>query len=74
MLKEVDYGRITPQNYFTREPQFWAYYGSGPGVAVTGWPSQGGIYKLEVCSRVELEFLELDLFSNTLPPSISDPE
>lgn len=57
MLKEVDYDCITPQNHFTREPQFWANYGSGPGFAVTWWPSQGGIYKLEVCSRVELEFV-----------------
>lgn len=74
MLKEMDHDRITSQTHFTRESQFWVYYGSGPSVAVTGWPSQGGIYKLEVCSRVELEFLELDLFNNTLRPSISDPE
>lgn len=74
MLKEVNNGHITPQNHFTRDPQYWVYYGSEPGVLVTGWPSQGGIYTLEVCSRVELEFLELDLFNNLLRPSISDPE
>ncbi|KAJ5605717.1 hypothetical protein N7510_008498 [Penicillium lagena] len=74
MLTRMDYDHITPQNHFTDEPQFWARYGSGPGVAVTGWPSQGGIYTLQVCSRVELEFLELDLFNNTLRPSASNPE
>lgn len=74
MLHELNYHRITPQDHFLCKPQFWAYYGSGPGVTVTGWPSQGGIYKLEVCSRVELEFLGLDLYNNTLRPSESDPE
>ncbi|KAE8553809.1 hypothetical protein EYB25_002347 [Talaromyces marneffei] len=74
MLKEVDGRHITPQGYFPREPQFWLYYGLGPGATVQGWPSQGGIYTLEVSSRVEIDFLELDPFNNTLRPTNSDPE
>ena len=74
MQMVIEYDWICPQNCFSDEPQFWAYYGIGPGVIITGWPSIGGFYQLEVCSRVELEFLGLDPFDNILRPSISDPE
>lgn len=74
MLQFVDDQYITPQDHFSQEPQFWLYYGAGPGAIVKGWPSQGGIYRLEVSSRVEIEFLELDPFNSTLRPTKSDPE
>ncbi|KAH8803706.1 hypothetical protein F5884DRAFT_862023 [Xylogone sp. PMI_703] len=38
---------------------------SGPGVAVYGCPSKGGMYFLSPCFGVELEFLKLDRFGNT---------
>lgn len=41
----------------------------GPGAQVTGWPSKGGIYILEGCLGVELDFLGLDRFHNTPRPS-----
>ncbi|KAJ5364664.1 uncharacterized protein N7496_010377 [Penicillium cataractarum] len=50
------------------------YYGTRPGAIVQGWPSQGGIYTLQVSSRVEIDFLELDPFNSTLYPTNSDPE
>lgn len=74
LLQEVSSENITPQVCFPRQPQFWAYYSSGPGMTVQGWPSQGGIYTLHVSSRVEIEFLELDPFNNTRRPTNSDPE
>jgi hypothetical protein len=58
MLKEVESRHITPQGYFPQEPQYWLYYGTGPGATVKGWPSQGGIYTLQVSSRVEIDFLD----------------
>lgn len=70
----MGHDRTTPQNHSNDELQLWAYYDLGPGVAVTGWPSQGGMYTLKVCSRVDLEFLELDLFNNASRPPVSDPE
>lgn len=74
MLKEVNSRHITPQDYFPREPPFRLYYGTGPGAIVKGWPSQGGIYRLKVSSRVEIDFLELDPFNNILRPNNSDPD
>ncbi|KAJ6112187.1 hypothetical protein N7523_008248 [Penicillium sp. IBT 18751x] len=74
VLQEVSSDHTTPQNCFPRQPQFWAYYASGPGTTIKGWPSQGGIYTLDVSSRVEIEFLELDPFNNTRRPTNSDPE
>jgi hypothetical protein len=62
MLQDVDDRHITPQDCFSREPQFWLSYGSGPGSTVRGWPSQGGFFTLKVFSRVEIDFLELDPF------------
>ncbi|KAJ5904309.1 hypothetical protein N7504_006692 [Penicillium tannophilum] len=73
LLQEVSSDWTTPQDRFRGEPQFWTYYSSGPGVTVKGWPSQGGIYTLDVSSRVEIEFLALDPFNNTRRPTNSDP-
>ncbi|KAJ5992963.1 hypothetical protein N7451_008687 [Penicillium sp. IBT 35674x] len=70
----MDYEAITPQDYFARDQEYWLYYPAEAGLMVTGWPSQGGVYKLDVYSRLELEFLGLDLFNNTRRPSTSDPE
>ena len=70
----MDGNYIFPQDYFPPQPEYWSKYGPGPGVTVMGWPSQGGFYWLRVCSRVEIEFLELDPFNNTLRPPISDLE
>lgn len=74
MLQDISSQYIVPQDCFAREPQFWLYYGPGPGAMVSGWPSQGGMYTLEVSSRVEIDFLELDPFNSTLRPTDSDPE
>ncbi|KAJ5536890.1 hypothetical protein N7513_010076 [Penicillium frequentans] len=71
---ELDSETITHQDYFAPDHEYWLYYPAKAGLIVTGWPSQGGVYKLDVCSRPELEFLELDLFNDTLRPSTSDPE
>lgn len=73
-LQVVGSDWTTPQDCFQRDPQFWLSYGSGPGVVVTGWPSQGGVYILDASSRVEIEFMHLDPFSNTRRPTNSDPE
>lgn len=53
--------------------QFRVSFGSGPGVLVTGWPSKGGVYILEECFAIELDFLKLDRFHNTPQPSPSGP-
>lgn len=47
-------------------------FGRGPGVSVRGWPSKGGIYILERCFNIELDFLKLDKFHNKPQPSPSD--
>lgn len=41
-------------------------FGIQPGAFVRGWPSTGGIYVLESCDGVELQFLGLDRFNITL--------
>ncbi|KAI0122404.1 hypothetical protein F4814DRAFT_208435 [Daldinia grandis] len=43
------------------KPQFRTQFGVGPGAAVRGYPSYGGIYVLH-CTAVELDFLNLDRF------------
>ncbi|KAL7929501.1 hypothetical protein V8C35DRAFT_315431 [Trichoderma chlorosporum] len=53
--------------------KFRAKFGAGAGVSVLGWPSKGGLYVLEQCFTVELEFLKLDRFHDTPRPSISEP-
>lgn len=54
--------------------RFRLEYASGPGGLVFGWPSKGGIYTLDRCFGVELDFLELDRFHNIPRPSPSDPD
>ncbi|KAL1961787.1 hypothetical protein VTN77DRAFT_1037 [Rasamsonia byssochlamydoides] len=53
------------------EPHFRTKFGLGPGTTVYGWPSKGGLYVLESCNGVELDFLQLDRFNPT--PSSLDP-
>ncbi|KAK0765867.1 hypothetical protein N5P37_001807 [Trichoderma harzianum] len=55
------------------EKKFRARFGRGPGVSVRGWPSKGGIYILERCFNIELDFLKLDKFHDTPQPSPSNP-
>lgn len=74
LQEEIDNEAVTPQDYFAHDQEHWLYYPAQAGLMVTGWPSQGGVYKLDICSRLELEFLGLDLFNDTLRPSTSDPE
>ncbi|KAJ5974087.1 hypothetical protein N7481_011297 [Penicillium waksmanii] len=74
MFQDITSQHIVPQDCFAREPQFWLHYGTGPSTIVSGWPSQGGMYTLQVSSRVEIDFLELDPFNSTLRPTDSDPE
>ncbi|EHK20980.1 uncharacterized protein TRIVIDRAFT_69992 [Trichoderma virens Gv29-8] len=50
---------------------FRARFGRGPGVSVLGWPSKGGVYVLEQCFAVELDFLQLDRFQDTPPSSLT---
>ncbi|PTB39492.1 hypothetical protein M441DRAFT_143413 [Trichoderma asperellum CBS 433.97] len=52
--------------------QFRVEFFRGPGVQVTGWPAKGGVYILERCLGVELDFLGLDRFHNTPRPSGPD--
>lgn len=54
------------------EKKFRTRFGRGPGVSVRGWPSKGGIYILERCFSIELDFLKLDRFHDTPQPSPSD--
>jgi hypothetical protein len=56
------------------EGRVWVGYGSGPGVKVFGYPSKGGVYVLDNCFGVELDFLGLDRFNNTERPSKLDPD
>jgi hypothetical protein len=46
-------------------PQFRTDFGAGPGTLVRGWPSKGGLYALQACDGVELDFLHLDRFKVT---------
>jgi hypothetical protein len=54
------------------EKDYRVGFGAGPGVLVTGWPSKGGIYILEDCFAIELDFLGLDKFHDTPQPALSD--
>ncbi|KAL2823219.1 hypothetical protein BDW59DRAFT_173696 [Aspergillus cavernicola] len=45
---------VEPPNHFR------FCYGNGPGVDVYGWPSKGGVYSLQDCTPVEIEFLGYD--------------
>lgn len=54
------------------EKKFRTRFGRNPGVSVRGWPSKGGIYILERCFNIELDFLKLDKFHDTPQPSPSD--
>ncbi|KAL7808606.1 hypothetical protein V8C26DRAFT_423438 [Trichoderma gracile] len=51
-------------------------FGAGPGAHVRGWPSKGGIYILEDCVGLELDFLKLDRFQKPpqRPPSGPDAD
>jgi hypothetical protein len=49
-------------------PEFRITFGSRPRGTVYGYPSKGGLYVLEDCCGVELEFLGLDRFRSTLRP------
>jgi hypothetical protein len=40
------------------EGRVWVGYGSGPGVKVFGYPSKCGVYVLDNCFGVELDFLD----------------
>ncbi|KAK1241804.1 hypothetical protein MKX07_007627 [Trichoderma sp. CBMAI-0711] len=48
--------------------------GAGPGAVVQGWPSKGGVYILEDCFGIELDFLKLDRFHSTPQPYPSGPD
>lgn len=50
---------ITPPS--TSEPR--TAFGIQSGATVRGWPSSGGIYILDECDGVELDFLHLDRFT-----------
>lgn len=54
------------------EKKFRTRFGRNPGVSVRVWPSNGGIYILERCFSIELDFLKLDRFHDTPQPSPSD--
>jgi hypothetical protein len=43
-----------------------AYFGTVAGASVRGWPSKGGMYTFSASDGVELEFLQLDRFNDTL--------
>lgn len=47
-------------------PNLHTSFGVQSGATVRGWPSTGGIYILESCDGVELEYLQLDRFSTSL--------
>lgn len=49
-------------------------FGAGPGALVKGWPAKGGIYLLDDCFGIDLDFLKLDRFQETLQPSQSGPD
>jgi len=46
-------------------PQFRTDFGAGPGTLVRERPSKGGLYGLQACDGVELDFLHLDRFKAT---------
>ncbi|KAK1449961.1 hypothetical protein CMEL01_07297 [Colletotrichum melonis] len=50
----------------TPEQKYRTSFGIRSGTAVRGWPSHGGIFFLDDCVGVDLEFLQLDRFEPTL--------
>ncbi|KAL7820733.1 hypothetical protein V8C26DRAFT_393176 [Trichoderma gracile] len=58
----------------TEEERFRVSFGVEPGAVVNGWPSKGGVYILENCLGVDLDFLKLDRFQKTRQPPQSGPE
>jgi hypothetical protein len=49
-------------------PLYKVHYTAGPGVTVLGWPAKGGLYVLRDCLGLELDFLGLSRFENTVRP------
>lgn len=49
----------------TEEERFRVRFGAGPGGLVQGWPSKGGVYILDNCFGLELDFLKLDRFHSS---------
>lgn len=43
-------------------------FGAKPGATVYGWPAKGGLYVLDECLGVELDFLDLNRFENKVRP------
>lgn len=58
----------------TEEERFRVSFGVEPGGVVNGWPSKGGVYILESCLGIDLDFLKLDRFQKTRQPPQSGPE
>ncbi|PTB65188.1 hypothetical protein BBK36DRAFT_1204443 [Trichoderma citrinoviride] len=56
----------------TKEKRSRVSIGASPGALVKGWPSKGGIYILEDCFGIELDFLKLDRFHSQPSPSGPD--
>lgn len=69
-IQPTDLSKVDSENTFRH---FRAKFYLGPGAVLFGWPSKGGVYVLESCFGVELEFLGLDRFQATLRPSFSNP-
>lgn len=66
-------GSVIDCVYRVPEHRFWTYFTSGPGATVYGYPSKGGVYILNYCFAVELDFLGLSRVENTKRPSTSYP-
>ncbi|KAL6876787.1 hypothetical protein J3F83DRAFT_727094 [Trichoderma novae-zelandiae] len=66
---------INPPSYAQMEEErFRVRFSAGPGSTVRGWPTKGGVYLLEGCLGIELDFLKLDRFHDTPRPSPSTPD
>ena len=60
---------------FVEPSRFRVEFSAGGGATVMGWPSKGGIYMLESCTGVELDFLGLGRFHNMeRPPKSADAD
>jgi hypothetical protein len=53
-------------------PPFRVHFGAGTAAQVKGWPKKGGMFIIGHCTGVELDFLQLDRFSNLLRPMAGD--
>ena len=60
---EIQYGGIKRGYENLKLPR--SCFGFEKGAQVLGWPSTGGIYVLDSCDGVELDFLGLDRFNTT---------